>query len=387
MKTSKLIALAMVALTLSFTPAMAQRGGGGGRSGGGHSSSSSMSRSSSSSPSRSSFSSGSSRSSSSYSSPSRSSSSSSRSSYSSPSRSSSSSVRSSSSPSRSSYSDRSRSSSSSSRSSFADRRRGSTGTPSRSTYGDTPRTRSSATRSGSDHREPMNRTGVGTSSRGEGVGSGARTRGEVSGSNARTRGEGSGAGVRTRGVNAPASRNGAVVNGRPSSNPGARTAGYARPGRPGPLPPCSRPIHPAPYFYHPWHGYVVHCHPIFWDPLPPRPWYWPGFWLYCNSYWYDYHVTDVVVVRQYVQDTYNVDMVTYGISGDLMYAIVRDGGETYLQVYDKDDHLIAEQKINRKYCNLVIDAESGGCWISKKHDKDPLLFLWSDGQLLIYEAD
>ena len=77
MKTSKLIALAMVALTLSFTPAMAQRGGGGGgRSGGGHSSSS-VSRSSGggSSSSRSSFSGSSSRSSSS---------SSSRSSYSSP---------------------------------------------------------------------------------------------------------------------------------------------------------------------------------------------------------------------------------------------------------------------------------------------------------------
>ena len=109
--------------------------------------------------------------------------------------------------------------------------------------------------------------------------------------------------------------------------------------------------------------------------------------MYCNSYWYDYHVTDVVVVRDYVQQTYHVDMVTYGISGDIMYAIVRDGGSTYLQVYDKDDHLLAEQKINRKYCNMVIDSENGGCWISKKHDKDPLLFIWADGQLLIYEAD
>ena len=153
------------------------------------------------------------------------------------------------------------------------------------------------------------------------------------------------------------------------------------------MPPAARPIHPAPYFHHPWHGYVVHCHPIFWDPIPPRPWYWPGFWHYCNSYWYDYHVTDVVVVRNYVQDTYHVDMVTYGISGDIMYAIVRDGGSTYLQVYDKDDHLLAEQKINRKYCNMVIDSENGGCWISKKHNKDALLFIWADNQLLIYEAD
>lgn len=182
-----------------------------------------------------------------------------------------------------------------------------------------------------------------------------------------------------------------AMGGRPSASPAAREVGrpggYARPGRPGALPPSARPIHPAPYFYHPWHGAVVHCHPLFWDPLPLRPWYWPGFWLYCSSYWYDYHVTDVVVVREYVKETYSVDMVTFGISDNVMYAIVRDGGDTYLQVYDKDDHLLAEQKIHKKYCNLVIDAESGGCWISKKNDKDPLLFLWADGQLLIYEAD
>ena len=169
---------------------------------------------------------------------------------------------------------------------------------------------------------------------------------------------------------------------------GGHDRGYARPGRPGGMmPPAARPIHPAPYFHHPWHHHMVHCHPIFWDPIPPRPWYWPGFWVYCNSYWYDYHVTDVVVVHDYVEKTYNVDLVTYGISGDIMYAIVRDGGDTYLQVYDKDDHLLAEQKINRKYCNMVIDAENGGCWISKKNNKDPLLFIWADGQLLIYEED
>ena len=132
---------------------------------------------------------------------------------------------------------------------------------------------------------------------------------------------------------------------------------------------------------------MVHCHPIYWDPIAPRLWYWPGFWHYCHSYWYDYHVTDVVVVRDYVRNTYNVDIVTYGISGDIMYAIVRDGGDTYLQVYDNSDHLLAEQKINRKYCNMVIDPENGGCWISKPGDKDPLLFIWAEGQLLIYEAD
>lgn len=347
MKTSKAIVLVMAALALSAAPAFAQRGGGGGsRGGGSHSSSMSSSRSSSS---GSSFSG------------SRSSSSSSRS-YSSPS----------SSRSSSSSSSRSYSSSSSSRSSAV-----------------------SSSRGGSYNSHRSSERGSGTVSRPssapsrEGVRQAPTTRGARE------------AGVTSSRRGAPAGSRGGVASGAPRVGGGA-TAGatrqsagrandvtpYARPGRPGgALPPSHRPIHPAPYFYHPWHHHMVHCHPIFWDPLPPRPWYWPGFWLYCNRYWYDYHVTDVVVVRDYVQSTYNVDLVTYGISGDIMYAIVRDGGDTYLQVYDKDDHLLAEQKINRKYCNMVIDSENGGCWISKKNEKDPLLFIWAEGQLLIYEAD
>jgi hypothetical protein len=195
-------------------------------------------------------------------------------------------------------------------------------------------------------------------------------------------------GAKPAGTTGAPSGNGANPTRVASPATGGHHHDYARPGRPGGyMPPAARPIHPAPYFHHPWHHHMVHCHPIYWDPLPPRAWYWPGFWTYCNSYWYDYHVTDVVVVREYVKDTYKVDIVTYGISGDIMYAIVKDGGDTYLQVYDKDDHLLAEQKINKKYCNMVIDAENGGCWISKKGDKDPLLFIWADGKLLIYEED
>ena len=195
-------------------------------------------------------------------------------------------------------------------------------------------------------------------------------------------------GAKPAGVAGPARIQGRANPSRMASHGPGHHHDYARPGRPGGhMPPSVRPIHPAPYFHHPWHRHYVHCHPIYWDPLPLRALYWPGFWAYCNSYWYDYHVTDVVVVRDYVKETYKVDIVTYGISDDIMYAIVKDGGDTFLQVYDKDDHLLAEQKINKKYCNMVIDAENGGCWISKKGDKDPLLFIWADGKLLIYEED
>ncbi|MBP5645030.1 MAG: hypothetical protein J6W95_03780 [Bacteroidales bacterium] len=366
----KVITLALAAVMLCATPAMAQRSGGGSRGGGSHSSSShvSSSRSSSSfsSPSRSSSSSSSVRSSSSHSSSPRSSSS-----FSSPSRSSSSSVRSSS----------SHSSSPRSSSSFSSPSRSSapsgvhSGSPRSGNSGYSPRSAASSIRGGGN----VGSAPRGSAPRGGGINATPRVHSR-GGNNA--------------GVSHPKAPAGAAHGyGGPSSDPSrhpnyeGRGAGYARPGHHGPLPPSHRPIHPAPYFYHPWHHHMVHCHPIFWDPIPPRPWYWPGFWAYCNSYWFDYHVTDVVVVREYVNNTYKVDMVTYGISGDIMYAIVRDGGETYLQVYDKEDHLLAEQKIHRKYCNLVIDAENGGCWISKKHEKDPLLFLWTDGQLLIYEAD
>ena len=365
MKTSKAITLVMMALALSAVPALAQSPTrGGGRSGGSVSSSPSRSSGSFSSPSRSSGSSFSG--SRSTSSPSRSSS------YSSPSRS-----HSYSSPSRSnnSYSSPSRSNSSMSRGNSYSSPSRSTTSPTRSTEIPSSARRAGTIGSGSGAPSP---SGSPTRS---GVRAGTTPAGTVASPTRSTAG-GS--------VNMPSNSNGAIASPTRSGSPAAPAPGtsYARPGRPGGyMPPAARPIHPAPYFYHPWHRHMVHCHPIFWDPLPPRPWYWPGFWLYCNSYWYDYHVTDVVVVRRYVQDTYNVDMVTYGISGDIMYAIVRDGGETYLQVYDKNDHLLAEQKINRKYCNMVIDSENGGCWISKKHDKDPLLFIWADGQLLIYEAD
>ena len=36
---------------------------------------------------------------------------------------------------------------------------------------------------------------------------------------------------------------------------------------------------------------------------------------------------------------------------------------------------------------MELDQQNGGVWILKKRDKDPLMFLYSDGQLLIYEAD
>lgn len=152
------------------------------------------------------------------------------------------------------------------------------------------------------------------------------------------------------------------------------------------MPPSQRPMHPV--FHHPVHHVPCHVHICPWDPYIYHPWHWPGFWLYCNTYWYDYHCTDVIVVREYVQQTYNTQLVAYAMSGDMMYAlVVAPDGDTYLQVYDKDDRVLAEQRVSKKYIKMEIDRENGGCWILKKKDKDPMLFLYQDGKLLIYEAE
>ena len=354
MKMSRLVSIALLGVALAVTPVYAQRGGGGrsgggsvssSRGGGGYSSSRSSGGGFSSSRSSSSHSSSSSRSSSSYSG-SRSSN------YSSPSRSSSSI---SNTPSRSSSS--------------SDAYRGSSRSSSESGY----------SRSGNQMRSRSGSIPEQIRSR-----SGQPQRVGERGSTGNNRGSRNGRGL-TTGDRGPSN----VGNGRPGGVAPTPEGGYARPGHPGHMPPSSRPMHPAPYFMHPHHHCLVHCHPLFWDPFPPRPYFWPGFWLYCNSYWYDYHVTDVVVVKEYVRETYGMDMITYAISGDYMYALVNDpDGHTYLQIYDQNDKLLAEQQVSRKYCKMQVDPENGGCWIMKKRDKDPLLFFYTaEGQLLIYEAD
>ena len=90
-----------------------------------------------------------------------------------------------------------------------------------------------------------------------------------------------------------------------------------------------------------------------------------------------------------MRDTYKLDLITYAFSGAYMYALPNDPDRhTYLLSDNREDKLLAEQRVSRKYCKIEVDPENGGCWIMKKRDKDPLLFFYTeDGQLLIYEAD
>ncbi len=370
MKTNRLIAIIALGALLCATPVYAQRGGGS-RSGGSHSSSSSSRSGSSHSSSSSSRSSSSHSSSSSRSSMGSSSSRSGSSSYNSGS------SRHSGTVSRSSSNSSSRSSSSVS--------------SSRSSQNSSPSRNQSASRGSSRHSSvgaPISSSPSGRNDRSMNRDTRNTNRIEGTGSHSRNSSGRGGSQVNgDRGGNHSPNRGG-VTAGRNQVHSQPRGHGYARPGHPGHMPPSHRPMHPAPYFHHPYHHGIIHMRPIVWVHVHPRPLYWPGFWVYCNSYWYDYHVTDVTVVHHYVKETYNVDMVSYAISGDLMYAIVNDSdGRTYMQVYDNNDKLLAEQEISSRYIKTEIDRENGGCWIFKKRDKDPMLFLYVDGELLIYEAD
>lgn len=164
---------------------------------------------------------------------------------------------------------------------------------------------------------------------------------------------------------------------------------YSRAGRPGGTPPPSvRPLRPAPYFHHPYHHHMMHMRPVFWPILPPPAIYWYGWWDYCHLYWYDWHCTDIVVVRDYVRETYHTEMITFAVSDNYIYMLVDKGEkDNFLQVFDKEDHLLAETRVSSKYQTMEIDKENGGCWLFKKHEKDPLLFFYANGELLIYEED
>lgn len=372
MKATRLVSLLILGVALVAAPVYAQRGGGGSRGGGGgsHSSGGSVSRGGGG------YSGGSRSGGSSYSGSRSSSSSRSTASYS---------------GSRSSSSHVSTPSSSRTEPSYSRSSSPSTSRPSSAGYSRSERTsRPSASRS----------AGVGETSRsGRSSAYNGRSRtgsvpDQVRSRSAQGASRGDGA---VRGTGRVGGRTGDTppagsVSGRPSGTPAqphAPQPGYATPGHPGPMPPSHRHMHPAPYFWHPYHHCMVHCHQLYWDPFVPRPLFWPGFWVYCDSYWYDYHVSDIVVVREYAHENYGIDLVCYAMSGNYMYALVNDpDGHTYIQIYDKEDKLLAEQQVSRKYCKMEVDPENGGCWIMKKNDKDPLLFFYTeDGQLLIYEAD
>lgn len=200
----------------------------------------------------------------------------------------------------------------------------------------------------------------------------------------------------------PPTRNesrGTVITGRPTSSHGTQVhrnpdnhphhgpaVTYHHPHHPGPghhhhVYHNGRYYRPHHYFYHPVYHRHIYMRPVYWDPwIWTTPVYWYGWWNYC----YTYPTHDIIVVKQYVKDTYQKDIIAYVVYNEYIYSIVKEDGDTYLEIFSKDDELVFKHEINKKYNNLVVDNDSDGVWCLKKNDKDPL-FIGHDDGFYIYE--
>ena len=136
-------------------------------------------------------------------------------------------------------------------------------------------------------------------------------------------------------------------------------------------------------FYHPVYHRHIYMRPVYWDPwVWTAPVYWYGWWHYC----YTYPTHDIVVVRQYVKDTYDKEIIAYTVFNEFVYSIVKEDGNTYVEIFSNTDELVFKHEISRKYNNIVADVESDGVWLLKKNDKDPL-FIGHDDSFYIYETN
>lgn len=136
-------------------------------------------------------------------------------------------------------------------------------------------------------------------------------------------------------------------------------------------------------FYHPIYHRHIYMRPAYWDSwIWPTRVYWYGWWNYC----YTYPTNDIIVVKQYVRDTYNKEIIAYTVYNEYIYSVVKEDGYTYLEIFSNEDELVYKHSLNRKYIDIVADAESDGVWILKKNGKDPI-FVGHDDTFYIYETD
>jgi hypothetical protein len=142
-------------------------------------------------------------------------------------------------------------------------------------------------------------------------------------------------------------------------------------------------MHPAPPVFHPMHHRPIHMHYRLYDR---NYWivhnlYWYGYWNYVHTYPYD----EVVV---YVKNTRPAtEILAIATDENYVYTLYSDEymDETYFTISDKDDNVLVKTIVHRKYCKLVSDGN--GVWLMKKKDKDPMFFMYQDGNLYRYEED
>lgn len=179
------------------------------------------------------------------------------------------------------------------------------------------------------------------------------------------------------------------TSGRPTGNPHSNV-GH----NPHPHQDVHRPHHYYHHYHHP-HPYHHHCHHphyhrdiylhrLYWNPYCPVVVI-DGFWIYTHNYYHVDYVTRYSYINT-INTTMTVDIIDFVVDDIYTYCIERFDYITYFRVYDKDNRLVAQQKIGRKYKELVYDTESNGVWCMGKRDKDNLFFVMSeDEQLICYK--
>lgn len=160
---------------------------------------------------------------------------------------------------------------------------------------------------------------------------------------------------------------------QPGHPPVHHTPGYH------PHHPIPHGMHPAPPVYHPIHHRPIHMRHHVWHSWTVYNMYWYGYWTYVHTHPYD----DIVI---YVNNDYpTIKMIAVATDDNYVYSICKDDDDTYFTISDKDDNVLVKTVIHRKYCKIVLD--DNGVWLFKKKDKDPMYFMYRDGNLYCYEED
>lgn len=188
--------------------------------------------------------------------------------------------------------------------------------------------------------------------------------------------------VTTRGGERPTYRG--TPSGRPSSTP------HPNVGHPShPHPPVAH--HPHPHHVHPYHHHHYHphfhrdvyLHRVYWNPYRPVVVI-DGFWLYTHNYYYVDYATRYSYIST-INNTMTIEVVDFVVDDTYTYCIEKVDYDTYFRVYDKNNTLIAQQKIGKKYKELIYDETAKGVWCIGKKDKDNMFFtMTEDGQLICY---
>ena len=174
------------------------------------------------------------------------------------------------------------------------------------------------------------------------------------------------------------SSNGTPVHGRPHSGHHPNVDHHPYHSHPVP-----HGMHPMPPMHHPIHHRPIHMHYHLYhrDYWFVHNLYWHDYWYYVHTYPYN----EVIIYANNARPgTETLAIVT---DDNYVYTLYRDNymNETYFTISDINDNVLVKTIVHRKYCKLIPD--NNGVWLLKKRDRDPIYFMYQDGNLYRYEED